>query len=226
MHENVERVVQCDRIGLLPDQKNAALQPVMADVLLQRRGHGAGSGEQEFGFGNSPNHFPGGPHENPLAFAHGQVEATDHAKDGVPRQKPQDASGGIRESAFPRKKLFCVDAGMDDMEFPGIKPARRAVVPFRHGGGGVAVSFGEDLGHKAGDSDDRVRFGEKTLPAERRFRAFGQVPGKDDFGAGLDQTCGQQGGPVVVSVVGVDDPGAGASEKAGQSYHLERPKFR
>jgi hypothetical protein len=93
---------------------------------------------------------------------------------------------------------------MDDVEFAGIDPARPPVVSLRHGRGGVAVSFGEDVGHKAGDGDDGVRLREKMVPTQRGFGALGQVPGKDDFGAGLDQPGGQQGGPVVVSVMGVN----------------------
>lgn len=42
----------------------------------------------------------------------------------------------------------------------------------------------------------------------------------------MDQSGCKEGGPVIVPMVGMDDPGAGTAEEAGQSHNLERSKFR
>ena len=61
---------------------------------------------------------------------------------------------------------------------------------------------------------------------ERSARAFGQMAAKNDEGPGLDEAGGEERRPIVVPVVGVDDAGPGAAEKACQGKDLQRAEFR
>lgn len=65
----------------------------------------------------------------------------------------------------------------------------------------------KNLGDKRRDGDDGVGLRKKMFLAETRAGAFGEVAGKDDEGAGLDEAGGEEGGPVVVSMMSVEDAG-------------------
>jgi len=43
------------------------------------------------------------------------------------------------------------------------------------------------------------------------------MPGEDDQRGRLDESRGEEGGPVVVSVVGVKDAGTGDTEESGEA---------
>jgi hypothetical protein len=47
--------------------------------------------------------------------------------------------------------------------------------------------------------------------AEGGARTFGKVAREDDEGVGIDEAGGEKGGPVVVSVVGMEDTGTGTA---------------
>ena len=50
------------------------------------------------------------------------------------------------------------------------------------------------------------------------------MPGEDDQRGRLDESRGEEGGPVVVSVVGVKDAGTSHPEKPGEAQNLMRTK--
>ena len=119
-----------------------------------------------------------------------------------------------------------VDPGVDDVEFFGIDPAGMTVVAFGHGGGRVVVPALQDLGDETGDGDDGIGVGEKMVSAEGGAGTLGQMPGEHHERAGLDETGGKEGGPVVVAVVGVKDAGAGDPEETGEAQNLVGAKTR
>lgn len=55
---------------------------------------------------------------------------------------------------------------MDDVQSTGVEAAGRAMVPFRHRRGGIAVSLAQDFGDKAGHGDDGIGPGKQVGPAE------------------------------------------------------------
>ena len=226
MDENVEGVVKGDRIRLLPDEPDAPLQSVVSDVFLQRCGQGAGAGEEELGLGQAADHVPGGTHKHPLALAHGPIESPDHAEDGVARMETQGMACRIGESPLPGAEFFCVDAGVDDMEFARIDPARRTMVTLRHRRGRVPVSMGQDFGDKSGNGDDRVGFCKQAASAQRGTGTFREMAAEYDKGGGLDEARGQEGGPVVVAVMRVNYPRPRAAEKTCQREDLQGAEFR
>ena len=149
-------MVEGHGIALVADEPDAVFQSMVTDILFERRGEGAAAGKEEFRFGEAAHHVAGGANKKPLAFADGKIEAADHAEDNFPGGEPEGAAGGVGEGALAGSEDVCVDAGVDDVKFAGIDLASRAVVPFRHGGGGIAVALKENLGDKAGDGDDGV----------------------------------------------------------------------
>ena len=88
---------------------------------------------------------------------------------------------------------------------------------FGNGGGWVVVALAQDLGDKRGDGNDSIGVGEKMVSAEGGAGALGQMPGEDDQRGRLDESGGEEGGPVVVSVVGVKDAGTGDTEESGEA---------
>ena len=58
--------------------------------------------------------------------------------------------------------------------------------------------------------------------AEGGAWAFRKVAGEDDEWAGINEAGGEKGGPVVVSVVGMEDAGAGTAENASKGENLQR----
>jgi hypothetical protein len=85
------------------------------------------------------------------------------------------------------------------------------MVSFGDGGSGIVMAFQEDLSDEGGNGDDRIGRGKEMFLAEGGAGAFGKVAGKDNQGAGLDEARGEEGGPVVVSVVGMEDTGTGTA---------------
>mgnify|MGYP003344009341 CR=1 FL=1 len=88
-------------------------------------------------------------------------------------------------------------------------------------GGGVVMALAQDPGDKFRNGDDCIGLGEEMFSSEGRAGAFGQVPGKDHQGRWAGQTGGQQGGPVIVPMVGVENPWAGDPKEAGKGQDLE-----
>jgi hypothetical protein len=135
-----------------------------------------------------------------LSFADGQVKTSNHAENGFAGSEAQRTAGGLGEGPVAGTQNFGVDPGVDDVEFSRIDPA-----------GGAVVAFG----HKSGHGDDGIRSGEQMFATEGRAGAFGEVAGKDDQGFGLHQSRRQEGGPVVIPVVGMDNPGARTAQNSG-----------
>ena len=46
------------------------------------------------------------------------------------------------------------------------------------------------------------------------------MPGENDQRSGLDEAGGEEGGPVVVAVVGMKDAGADDTEESGEAQNL------
>jgi hypothetical protein len=114
-----------------------------------------------------------------------------------------------------------INPGVDDVEFCGIDPAGGTMVSFGDGGSGIVMAFQEDLSNEGGDGDDRIGGSEEMFLAERGAGAFGKVAGKDNEGARIDEARGEEGSPVVVSMVGVKDAWLGSAEDSCQGKNLE-----
>jgi hypothetical protein len=56
--------------------------------------------------------------------------------------------------------------------------------------------------------------------ADSRARAFCEVSGEDDERAGLDKAGGKKCGPVVVSMMGVEDARFGSAKSASERENL------
>jgi len=82
------------------------------------------------------------------------------------------------------------------------------------------MALEEHLSDERGNGDNRVGGGEEMFSAEGGAWAFGKVAGEDDQGSGIDEAGGEKGGPVVVSVVGMEDTGTGAAENASKGENL------
>jgi len=163
----------------------------------------------------SGHNFPGGTEKNALAFADREVKASNHTEGNLLVFQSELSASRGGEGHLLGLKDSGVDSGMDDMKLSGIDPAGVAVMAFGDGGGRVVVPFSQHLGDKFGDGDDRIGVGEEMISAKRGAGAFGQMPGEDDQGGGLNEAGGEEGGPIVVPVVGVKDAGTGNSKKPG-----------
>jgi hypothetical protein len=159
--------------------------------------------------------------KNALAFADGQIEPTDHAKDELFFGEAKFTTGGRGERWVLGLESLGIDPGVDNVEFCGIDPAGGAMVSFGNGGSGVVMAFQEDLSDEGGNGDDRIGGGEEMFLAEGGAGAFGKVAGKDNEGAGLDETRCEECSPVVVSMVGVKDAWLGSAENSCQGKNLE-----
>ena len=113
-----------------------------------------------------------------------------------------------------------IDPGVDDVDLCGIDSAGGAMVSFGNGGSGIVMAFQEDLSDEGGNGDNRVGGGEEMFSAEGGAWALGKVAGKDNKGAGIDEERGEKGGPVVVSVVGMEDTGTGTTQNASEGENL------
>ena len=85
------------------------------------------------------------------------------------------------------------------------------MVSFGNGGSGIVMAFQEDLSDEGGNGDNRIGGGKEMFLADGGAWAFGKVAGEDDEWAGINEAGGEKGGPVVVSVVGMEDTGTGAA---------------
>jgi hypothetical protein len=113
-----------------------------------------------------------------------------------------------------------IDPGVDNVDLCRIDPAGGAMVSFGNGGSGIVMAFQEDLSDEGRNGDNRIGGGEEMFSAEGGAWAFGKVAGKDTAGAGIDEARGEKGGPVVVSVVGMEDTGTGTTENASKGENL------
>jgi hypothetical protein len=86
------------------------------------------------------------------------------------------------------------------------------------------MAFQEYLSNEGGNGDNRVGGREEIFSAEGGAWAFGKVARKDDKGAGINEAGGEKGGPVIVSVVGMEDAGAGTTEDASKGENLRGAK--
>ena len=77
------------------------------------------------------------------------------------------------------------------------------------------MAFPQHLCDERRNGDDRIRFGKQPLAAEERAGTFGQMPAENHEWAGLGQPGSQQGGPVIIPMMGVDDSGTGTSQQGG-----------
>jgi hypothetical protein len=100
------------------------------------------------------------------------------------------------------------------------------MMSFWHGRGWVVVSLKKDLGDKGGDGDDGICLRKEMFSADRRSGAFGEVTREDHEGPGLNEAGGEKGSPVVVAVVGVENPGFCTAENSGEGENLVRSKAR
>jgi hypothetical protein len=73
------------------------------------------------------------------------------------------------------------------------------------------MALQKNLSDEGGNGDNRVGGGEEMFSTEGGARTFGKVAREDDEGAGIDEAGGEKGGPVVVSVVGMEDTGTGTA---------------
>jgi len=146
-----------------------------------------------------------------LAFADGQVEPTNDTEDefffGEAKFTPCD--GG--ERWVLGLESLSIDPGVDDVDLCGIDSAGGAMMSFGNGGSGIVMAFQEDLSDEGRNGDNRVGRGEEMFSAEGGARTLGKVAREDDEGSGIDEAGGEKGGPVVVSVVGMEDTGTGTA---------------
>jgi hypothetical protein len=149
--------------------------------------------------------------KNALAFADGQVESTDHAKGELFIGEAKATAGVGRERWVLGLEAACIDAGVDDVKVCGIDPAGGAMMAFGNWGSGIVMALQEDLSDEGGDGDDRIGGGEEMFSAEGGARTLGKVAREDDEGSGIDEAVGEKGGPVVVTVVGMEDTGTGTA---------------
>jgi len=157
-----------------------------------------------------------------LALADGQVESTDHAKGELFIGEAKATAGGGRERRVLGLESLGIDPGVDDVKVCGIDPAGGAMMAFGNWGSGIVMALQEDLSDEGRDGDDRIGGGEEMFSAEGGAWALGKVAGEDDEWAGINQAGGEKGGPVVVSVVGMKDAGAGTAENASKGENLQR----
>jgi hypothetical protein len=160
--------------------------------------------------------------KNALAFADGQIKSTNHAKGELFIGEAKATAGGGRERWVLGLEAACIDAGVDDVEVCGIDPAGGAMLAFGNWGSGIVMALQEDLSDEGRDGDDRIGGGEEMFSAEGGAWAFGKVAGEDDEWAGINEAGGKKGGPVVVSVVGMEDAGASTAENASKGENLQR----
>lgn len=152
-----------------------------------------------------------------MPLSHWQVKAPDYAEGDLLVLESEFSTSGGGEGRFLGLEEGGVDSGVDDMEFFGIDPAGMSMMAFGNGGGRVIVALLQNQGDKCGDGNDGISVGEKMVSAEGRAGALGQMPGEDDQRGRLDESGGEEGGPVVVSVVGVKDAGTGDTEESGEA---------
>jgi len=171
--------------------------------------------------GESGHDLLGGTEEDPLPFAYWQVKAPDYAEGDFLVLESEFSAGRGGEGRILGLEEGGVDSCVDDMEFFWIDPARMAVMAFGNRGGRVIVALAQNLGDKCGNGNDGVGVGEKMVSAEGGARALGEMPGENDQGSGLDEAGGEEGGPVVVAVVGMKDAGADDTQKPCEAQNLE-----
>ena len=152
-----------------------------------------------------------------MPLSHWQVKAPDYAEGDLLVLESEFSTSGGEERGLLGLEEGGVDAGVDDMQFFGIDPAGMSMMAFGNGGGRVIVALLQNQGDKCGDGNDGISVGEKMVSAEGRARALGQMPGEDDQRGRLDESGGEEGGPVVVSVVGVKDARTGDTEESGEA---------
>ena len=220
MNQDIESVIEGNGIVLLTNQLGPISQPKVPNVFYQRRLERPFSRQKKSSLGESCHHLLGGTEKNPLSFAHWQVKAPYYAERNLLVFEAEFAPCGGGEGRFFWLKDGCVDSGMDDMEFFGVYPARVAVMAFGDGRGWIIVTLLQNLGDELRYGDDRIGVGEEMVSAQGRARAFGQMAGENDEGAGLDEAGGEESSPIVVTVVSMEDAGAHDPEESGQAKDL------
>jgi len=146
-----------------------------------------------------------------LAFTDGQVESANDPEDELFCGETKFVPGDGGERWVLGFKQSGIDTSVDNVDFCRIDSAGRAMVSFGNGGSGIVMAFQEDLSDEGGNGDNRIGGGEEMFLANGGAWAFGKVAGKDNEGAGIDEARSEKGGPVVVSVVGMEDTGTGTA---------------
>jgi hypothetical protein len=166
----------------------------------------------------------GGLEKNPLPFPDGKIKSADNTEDEFVLVQAELMTGGGGVGGAHGAKDRGIDSGMNDVEFFWGNNTGRAMMAFRYGGGWVVVSLEKDLGDKGRDGDDGVRLRKEMFSADRGSGAFGEVTRENHQGARLNETGGKKGGPIVVAVVRVENPGFCTAEDSGEGKNLVRSK--
>jgi len=222
--QTIQGMVEQDRVRLLPHQAGPVLQSQMADVIPQQIFHVARTREEKTGFRQAAHHLLGGFEKNPLPLADRKVESANHAKGHICFVEIQFSPGCGSESGLLGMEQGGIDSGVDDMEFGWINPASGAVMSLNHGRGGIIVAIAQDMGHETGDGNNRVGLRKEMTAAKGRTRTFCEMPRKNKKRSGLDESGSEQGCPVVVAMVSVENSGPSFFQQLGEGQNLQRAK--
>ena len=224
VHEAVDGVVKRYRVGLLADESGAVLQTEVVNIVAEESLHRARPCQKKAGVGETTNHHLGRFEKNPLPFSNGEIESAHHPKDELVLIQAEPMPGGGGEGGVHRPKQGRVDSGMDDVELLGSNRAGWAMMSLCDGRGRVVVPLEENLRDKGGDGDNSVGLRKEMFAADRGARTFGEVSREDDKGTGLDQAGSEKSRPVVVAMMGVENPGFCAPQNPREGENLVRAK--
>ena len=174
--------------------------------------------------GEAPHDHLGRLEKDPLSLSDGEIESADDTENELVLVQAELLSGVGGVGGVHGAKEGGIDSGVNDMKFFGRNNAGRAMMSFRYGRGWVVVSLEKNLGDKGRDSDNGVRLCKEMFSANRGSRAFGEVTRENHQGAWLNETGGEKSSPVVVAVVGVENPGFCTAENSGEGENLVRSK--
>jgi hypothetical protein len=162
--------------------------------------------------------------KDPLSLSDGEIESADDTENEFVLVQAELLSGVGGVGGVHGAKEGGIDSGMNDMKFFGRNNAGRAMMSFRYGRGRVVVSLEKNLGDKGRDSDNGVRLRKEMFAADRGSGAFGEVTRENHQGAWLNETGGEKSSPVVVAVVGVENPRFCTAKNSGEGENLVRSK--
>jgi hypothetical protein len=224
VNKAVEGMVKGYRIRLLADEAGAIFQAEVANVVSEQSIHRAGSCEKKAGVRKTAHDHLSRLEKNPLSFSDGEIKSADDTEDELVLVQAELMPGGGGVGGARGVKEGGVDSGMNDVEFFWGNNAGRAMMSFWHGRGRVVVSLEKDLGDKGRDGDNGVRLCEQMFSADRGSGAFGKVTREDYQWAWLNETGGEKSSPVIIAMVGMENPGFYSTEDPGEGDNLIRSK--
>jgi hypothetical protein len=166
----------------------------------------------------------GGLEKNSLPFSNGKIETANNTEDELVLIQAELMPGGGGVGGAHGAKERGVDSGMNDVEFFWGNNTGRAMMSFWYGRCRVVVSLEKDLGDKVRDGDNGVRLCEQMFSADRGSGAFGKVTRENYQWAWLNETGGEKSSPVVVAMVGMENPGFCSAEDSREGDNLIRSK--